>query len=185
MGRANPLRRNLPRWYEDARLQGGLLVLVFSRSVVSDPVDCSPPGSSVHGTLHARLLERVAISFSRATSTQHTGHWTHPVQQEPTHPLHPVGLTPGRRSLQQDSTHPSVARRPDPRQKIHSPTRSQTSLNRPGAREAAGTRHQQPLPSRTKYCISDSFVDHDGYSISSERFLPTVVDIMVICQDTY
>ena len=32
----------------------------------------------------------------------------------------------------------------------------------------------------SKYCISDSFVDHDGYSISSEVFLPTVVDIMVI-----
>ena len=32
----------------------------------------------------------------------------------------------------------------------------------------------------SKYCISDSFVDHDGYSISSKEFLPTVVDIMVI-----
>ena len=32
----------------------------------------------------------------------------------------------------------------------------------------------------SKYFISDSFVDHDGYSISSEGFLPTVVDIMVI-----
>ena len=32
----------------------------------------------------------------------------------------------------------------------------------------------------SKYRISDSFVDHDGYSISSEGFLPTVVDIMVI-----
>ena len=31
-----------------------------------------------------------------------------------------------------------------------------------------------------KYCISDSSVDHDGYSISSKGFLPTVVDIMVI-----
>ena len=30
------------------------------------------------------------------------------------------------------------------------------------------------------YCISDSFVDYDGYSISSKGFLPTVVDIMVI-----
>ena len=29
-------------------------------------------------------------------------------------------------------------------------------------------------------CISDSFVDYDGYSISSKGFLPTVVDIMVI-----
>ena len=32
----------------------------------------------------------------------------------------------------------------------------------------------------SKYCISDSFVHHDGYSISSEGFLPTVVDIMVM-----
>ena len=31
-----------------------------------------------------------------------------------------------------------------------------------------------------KYCILDSFVDHDDYSISSKRFLPAVVDIMVI-----
>ena len=31
-----------------------------------------------------------------------------------------------------------------------------------------------------KYCISDSFVDYDGYSTSSKGFLPTVVDIMVI-----
>ena len=32
----------------------------------------------------------------------------------------------------------------------------------------------------SKYCISDSLVDHDGYSISSEGFLPKVVDKMVI-----
>ena len=32
----------------------------------------------------------------------------------------------------------------------------------------------------SKYCISDSFVDHDCHSISSEGFLPSVVDIMVI-----
>ena len=32
----------------------------------------------------------------------------------------------------------------------------------------------------SKYCISDSSVDHDSYSISSKGFLPTVVDIMVI-----
>ena len=31
----------------------------------------------------------------------------------------------------------------------------------------------------SKYCILDSFVDYDGYSVSSKRFLPTVVDIMV------
>ena len=32
------------------------------------PMDCSPPGSSVHGTLQARILEWVAISFSRGSS---------------------------------------------------------------------------------------------------------------------
>ena len=32
----------------------------------------------------------------------------------------------------------------------------------------------------SEYGISNSFVDHDGCSISSERFLPTVVDVMVI-----
>ena len=29
-----------------------------------DPVDCSPPGSSVHGISQARILEWVVISFS-------------------------------------------------------------------------------------------------------------------------
>ena len=33
-----------------------------------DPVDCSPPGSSVHGILKARILEWVVISFSRGSS---------------------------------------------------------------------------------------------------------------------
>ena len=31
-----------------------------------------------------------------------------------------------------------------------------------------------------KCCISDSFVDYEGYSISSKGFLPTIVDTMVI-----
>ena len=32
----------------------------------------------------------------------------------------------------------------------------------------------------SKYCILDSFVDHDGYSITSKGSLPTVVNIMII-----
>ena len=31
---------------------------------ISDPMDCSPPGSSVHGIFQARLLEWGAIAFS-------------------------------------------------------------------------------------------------------------------------
>ena len=36
-----------------------------SHPTLRDPVDCSPPGSSVHGILQARILEWAAISFSR------------------------------------------------------------------------------------------------------------------------
>ena len=32
----------------------------------------------------------------------------------------------------------------------------------------------------SKYCISDSFVDPDGYSISSEGFLPAVLDVIMV-----
>ena len=31
--------------------------------ILCDPIDCSPPGSSVHGIFLARILEWVAISF--------------------------------------------------------------------------------------------------------------------------
>ena len=33
-----------------------------------DPMDCSPPGSSVHGIFQARVLEWIAISFARGSS---------------------------------------------------------------------------------------------------------------------
>ena len=33
-----------------------------------DPMDCSLPGSSLHGILQAKILECVAISFSRGSS---------------------------------------------------------------------------------------------------------------------
>ena len=37
-------------------------------ATLCDPIDYSPPGSSVHGVLQARSLEWVAISFSRGSS---------------------------------------------------------------------------------------------------------------------
>ena len=40
--------------------------------------------------------------------------------------------------------------------------------------------HSVVFETAPKYCILDSFVDYDGYSISSKGFLPTIVDIMVI-----
>ena len=38
------------------------------RGCVYDPMYCSPPGSSVHGISHARILEWVAIFSSRGSS---------------------------------------------------------------------------------------------------------------------
>ena len=46
-------------------LDGGL---VPQSCVICDPMDCSPPGSSVLGVLQARILEWVAMSLSRGPS---------------------------------------------------------------------------------------------------------------------
>ena len=50
----------------------GVCVYAYVCSVthlsLCDPIDCSPPGSSVHGILQARILEGVAISSSRGSS---------------------------------------------------------------------------------------------------------------------
>ena len=37
--------------------------------ILYDPMDCSPPGSSVHGIFQVRILEWVAISFSKVRTT--------------------------------------------------------------------------------------------------------------------
>ena len=34
---------------------------------ICDPMDCSPPGSSIHGIFQARILEWSGISFSRSS----------------------------------------------------------------------------------------------------------------------
>ena len=58
------LRTNPVRWVS------GLMCQILSHSVVSvcNPMDCSLPGSSVHGILQARILEWVAISYSKGSS---------------------------------------------------------------------------------------------------------------------
>ena len=40
------------------------MIVAQSCPTVCDPMDCSLPGSSVHGILQARIMEWVAISFS-------------------------------------------------------------------------------------------------------------------------
>ena len=50
---------------------GMCVKLIQSCPSVCDPVDCSPPGSSVHGILQARILEWVAMPSSKGSSQ----HW--------------------------------------------------------------------------------------------------------------
>ena len=52
-----------------------LCLVTQSCSTLCNTMDCSPPGSSVHGVLQARLLEWVAISLSRGSSRPRD--WTH------------------------------------------------------------------------------------------------------------
>ena len=55
---------------------GFSLLCVCACSVVSlRPLDCSPPGSSVHGIPQARILEWVAIFFSRGSSWPRDQTW--------------------------------------------------------------------------------------------------------------
>ena len=65
-----------------------------SHSVVSSamwPVDCSPPGSSVHGILQASKLEWVAIPFSRGPSQPRDQTWGHlHCRQTPYHLNHQI-----------------------------------------------------------------------------------------------
>ena len=45
-----------------------VFLVAQSGPTLCNPMDCSLPGSSVHGTFQARILEWVAISFSRRSS---------------------------------------------------------------------------------------------------------------------
>ena len=51
-----------------------LCLVTQSCLTLCDPVDCSPPGSSVHGILQARILEWLAMSSS--TGSSQTRDWT-------------------------------------------------------------------------------------------------------------
>ena len=45
------------------------VLVIQSCLTLGDPIDCSPPGSSIHGILQARILEWVAMPSSRGSSS--------------------------------------------------------------------------------------------------------------------
>ena len=66
------------------------VLVAWSCPTLCDPMGCSPPGFSIHGILQARILEWVAIPFSRES----------PVQSPDS------GIEPGSSELQADSLPP-------------------------------------------------------------------------------
>ena len=52
-----------------------VILVAQSCPTLCDPVDCSLPGSSVHEIFQARILEWVAISFSRRSSQPRDRTW--------------------------------------------------------------------------------------------------------------
>ena len=51
-----------------------VLVTQLSQTLC-DPLDCSPPGSFIHGILQTRILERIAIPFSMESSQPRNQTW--------------------------------------------------------------------------------------------------------------
>ena len=60
-----PLRHDLNQIPYDYTVESEVAQLYLT---LWDLTDCSPPGSSIHGILQARILEWVTIPFSRASS---------------------------------------------------------------------------------------------------------------------
>ena len=69
----------------------------------SDPMDCSPPGSSVHGIFQARVLEWGAIAFSSLSLGHLNSDWL--LQREVPQSCHELGGE-GRRGLQSQGSTP-------------------------------------------------------------------------------
>ena len=56
--------RNVPQYIPRQKLSAAAAKALQSGPTLSDPMDCSLPGSSVHGIFKARVLEWGAIAFS-------------------------------------------------------------------------------------------------------------------------
>ena len=66
------------------------VLVVLSYKTLCNPMDCSQPGSSVNGILQAKILEGVAISFSRDLPKPGTEHGS-PILQADYLPTKPPG----------------------------------------------------------------------------------------------
>ena len=81
-----PIYVTTENWVDFSVLYSGFSLVIYfiNRSLAQllqscptlyDPMDCSPPGSSVHGILQARILEWVAMPFSKGSSWPRDRTW--------------------------------------------------------------------------------------------------------------
>ena len=97
-----------------------LSACVHAKSLLScptlcHPMDCSPPGSSVHGILQARILEWVAMPSSRGSSRPRD--WTH------------ISCTAGRFSITEPPGKPQLFLKQ--KQKVKSPADLEVTIPDP------------------------------------------------------
>ena len=62
---AHGVNVDMTEWLSRHARTVSMFPVTQSCPALCDPVDCSPPGSSVHGSLQARILEWVAISSTQ------------------------------------------------------------------------------------------------------------------------
>ena len=79
-------------------LSFSFVLTIQSCPALCDPMDCNPPGFSVHEILQARILEWVAMCFSRGSSNPGIEH-RYPALQADSLPSEPPGKPWGYRCL--------------------------------------------------------------------------------------
>ena len=91
---------------------------------LADPMDCSPPGSSVHRTLQARVLEWVAVPFSRGFFRPRDRTHVSALQvvsllpEPPGPPFPPRGCSP---TFNNSTSFPCLQKLPEPERRRKSP----------------------------------------------------------------
>ena len=132
---------------------------------LSDPMDCSLPGSSVHGIFQARALEWGAIAFSEiATMVPHWISWNNSIDPEQAHiyhaPLNCVILTANNF---RSRSHRLVSLTPGPMSSCSSPLVTTTAIS-------AG-----PMMSSSKVWkwehVSDCVADSSSSALPANRHL--------------
>ena len=71
-----------------------LCLVIWSCPTLCNPMDCSPPGSSFHGILQARILEWIAMPSSRRHSQPRNIKLMPPTLQEDSLPSEPAVIIP-------------------------------------------------------------------------------------------